>query len=659
MNSNTGIYEMEGSPQTVFNTAYELEGGIPMNMYNSEDPGKQPPVYSFTSQIDRDMTHQWFQVSETRPLYRAGMATAPRLDPSCLFRSEILDDCSKARFYAKALEFYLLDNERQTASYGCPMASCPIQNFKHPKDMLRHLKNCKFFGKGKFWCPTCLRFESFKVRSSKRCSWDKENIASKLIQKSKDVFRGFAGNRSGTQQTSNCAGLCAMCSAPLPDISMHGVHAAPPFGEAHPTQATGPTEQRHQPEPIMLNDEHYELDSAELTGELSGESSSSSSPTQFWAPPYDIISSPPVYRSHTNAVSEVSFLSTSPDGSSSDISPSSSTYVDRPHIASCQNSGGVFNRPTRRVTGSHNEADIGLTHTLTQRSTSLHAEALTSHNFGSLTFIPAIAHSEADAGLPHNNYASTSQRPASFHADALASHNIGSLAAAPAMGALNSEAFVTSSTLPLTLMRQPSYRDVPTLRVETYQGSLDLIPSTPNFNTLILGPQPPNGFTTAARIIPSQLSQGSYSNDGNHFMTPHGNSPLNPSPSGNSPLDPSPSISASTFSISNSQSSPDSSFSSEQQEQKCPHCDFKPKYGKGAYLRKHMDTHKNKEKIPCDRCGKTFTRQDNLTSHLKKIHRVFKRSALKLKRRRGSSDSLQSSYPPKRRELGADGLGEL
>ncbi|KAI1504721.1 hypothetical protein F5X99DRAFT_347943 [Biscogniauxia marginata] len=93
---------------------------------------------------------------------------------SCRFLQGVEDECYKNRFYARALDFYLLEeNFPQNQTYHCPMAKCTQDSFKSPQSMLRHLKTCDCFINGEFHCPTCNKPGSFQTVSKRRCSWDK------------------------------------------------------------------------------------------------------------------------------------------------------------------------------------------------------------------------------------------------------------------------------------------------------------------------------------------------------------------------------------------------------------------------------------------------------------------------------------------------------
>ncbi|KAJ8128937.1 hypothetical protein O1611_g4695 [Lasiodiplodia mahajangana] len=156
----------------------------------------------------------------------------PRDSPEgCLFHGHVFDECYQSRFWARVLEYFLLDNEQHGPIYQCLMVSCPEKNFNDPKNMLLHLKKCQYFPQGKFYCPKCREIESFKV-VSKKCAWDKINWAHKLLQKSLKVLQSFSVNHS---PYSNCPrgisttavngsfvnSQIAQSNLPMPPIELH------------------------------------------------------------------------------------------------------------------------------------------------------------------------------------------------------------------------------------------------------------------------------------------------------------------------------------------------------------------------------------------------------------------------------------------------------
>ncbi|KAI0466556.1 hypothetical protein F4859DRAFT_526662 [Xylaria cf. heliscus] len=144
------------------------------------------------------------QDSVSQPLPAHVMQTImPEQD--CISRYEVLDVCYQSRFWARALEYYLLDDVPHGPPYRCLMASCMQRDFKSPRGMLRHLKYCKLSGQGKFWCPTCYRDES----SKEECSWYTVSSARKLLKKTWNVLRGVCGHGTIEHRAP-----CSMCSHP-------------------------------------------------------------------------------------------------------------------------------------------------------------------------------------------------------------------------------------------------------------------------------------------------------------------------------------------------------------------------------------------------------------------------------------------------------------
>ncbi|KAI0838234.1 hypothetical protein F5Y06DRAFT_268878 [Hypoxylon sp. FL0890] len=118
----------------------------------------------------------------------------------CLLDGGVVDDCYKSRFYARALEFYLLeDNPESSKSYRCLMENCPQRNFTNPREMLRHLKGCPFFSQGMFRCPACNNAEKFWTVSEKSCSWNRENTSQKVHRKLKAIIKSVTHHHSDSK----------------------------------------------------------------------------------------------------------------------------------------------------------------------------------------------------------------------------------------------------------------------------------------------------------------------------------------------------------------------------------------------------------------------------------------------------------------------------
>ncbi|KAI0425459.1 hypothetical protein F5Y09DRAFT_100992 [Xylaria sp. FL1042] len=207
---------------------------------------------------------------------------------------------------------------------------------------------------------------------------------------------------------------------------------------------------------------------------------------------------------------------------------------------------------------------------------------------------------------------------------------------------------------PLSLVRQASQAsrrgEVPLLTVDTRQSIPSPEPPECIFNMLLDEGQTLGcstgiddlGMGELASIIAPQPNEILTINTAyviNEALAPYENVDLHPSPSVSAP------------SYSNCELSP-SSMSSGPVSLQCQHngCDFKPsgrRENLRAYMRKHMKKHQ-KNAIPCEHCDKKFTRQDNLTSHIRKVHLSVNES--QIKRRRGSFDSIRSAGQPRRKE---------
>ncbi|KAI0425460.1 hypothetical protein F5Y09DRAFT_346704 [Xylaria sp. FL1042] len=608
MDSNT--YQMGGSAAWADNP-YALMSGDPTDNYCFEMPvpETEPSKYPSGSQLNLDVLHGWPQESGFRPPYQEGMVTGPDPDPSCLFRSGVLDDCAKARFYARALEFYLLENEHPNAkSKSCPLAACTAQ-FKTPKDMLLHLKHCKKFVDGKFWCPTCSRYESFRVRTGKRCSWDKDHLGRRLLKRSKSFFQVFGNNHLATQQTSTGA-RCPMCSTRFPNNAIPGSSDVL-FSQAHPMQPT----QLFIP---GTGGQRQELFSREFI-ELPSLSSSENSPSQSLPQSGDLyirsaelpgLSSYENSRSeslpqsgdiHIYSASAISSVSSSSNGNSlsSGISPASSTCEESPSSTRRHRAASILSKASNRVAGFYADADAS-DRILNQRCISLYN-----------TVPPSYGLLDPSSSASNLN-------------------------------------LIAPSISPPTVAQHRNSRIMPGLTIDTALDSLDSAApasaptSAPNIEVLQEESQSFGNCTVMGDPAASSLCTGTIETKLNGasvlgpLITSGPNSftvQLNP------PTLASPPLSASTAS---SQSSP--TAVSPKREWRCKICNFKPKRPRTSYINKHMKRHENRIPIHCTHsdCQVTFTRRDNLKTHLRQFHLGSR------KRRYGSSESLLSAPLPKK-----------
>ncbi|KAI1292451.1 hypothetical protein F5Y03DRAFT_20725 [Xylaria venustula] len=438
------------------------------------------------------------------------------------------------------------------------MASCPERDFKDPKAMLRHLKHCKLFPEGKFWCPTCQQEDSFKAVSKKKCSWDKVNIARKLFQKSLKAFQSISGHRGG-----QCYCLCHVSRTETLDNR-------PMLPSELPIPLRGP------PTPTGYGIEFHQLERA-------------ASVTKYSELP-------------NNLISELGEMTRKSHYLKSLEAHRTQSYAEAP----------IPETPCHQISPSE----------------------LSSASINQSSYSTGIS----PASASHSN-----ESPV-----------LGNLPPCPENMAISTE--------PLLLSREASHvtrrGEVPLLTVDTRQSIPIMQPPECLYNMLLddgetldhsmgldgLGMFP---FTSIIVPQPDENLQINTPSVPNESLAPYDNMNLHPSPSVSVP------------SNSNCDSSP-SSMSSAPDSLQCHHvnCEFKPT-GKAenlrAYLRKHSKKHQ-KNAIPCEHCDKTFTRQDNLTSHIRKVHSAVTESLFK---RRRSNESFRSAGQPRRKESRREAYGTL
>ncbi|KAI0548204.1 hypothetical protein F4679DRAFT_585767 [Xylaria curta] len=346
---------MAGSPQILASITHQLEGGNQPYSYNVDNSPNALPFSTLNNQIAPFEPLNERQGLMLSPSHSGNGVIGDTPTSSCRFRCEVLDDCAKARFYARALEFYLLDNEGTDLS--CLFAGCPAQNFKNSTDMLRHLKCCSCFDKGVFRCPLCNRYESFRVQSSSQCRWGKKPRGHKL----KDMFRGFTGNQKVVHN-----GLSYQRSAPPEKHSMQGASCAIESLGVYSVQSTTPEIIPDQTGLGMLDNRLCELEEAFVPSELSGDS-----PINHQS------------RSEYNSTcggSEMSSAVVTPDGSivNPNISPGSSHCEEIPVTTCCHNSSSIpIHRLTELCGDSNSRTGIE-----NECSISLYESISTSHSLG-------------------------------------------------------------------------------------------------------------------------------------------------------------------------------------------------------------------------------------------------------------------------------------
>ncbi|KAI1424655.1 hypothetical protein F5Y12DRAFT_785199 [Xylaria sp. FL1777] len=423
------------------------------------------------------------------------------------------------------------------------MASCPERDFKDPKAMLRHLKHCKLFPQGKFWCPACQQDDSFKVVSKKKCSWDKVNIARKLFQKSLKAFQSISGSRG----RPHCYCTCHISR----NDTLYNGQVTP---SELPIPPAGFGVQFHQVKPAAPVPQFYELPNTAIS-ELSEMNRKSNYMGNLEVSRHPSCNGAPTPETPSLQISP-SEQSSSPLGRSaysSDISPASTKHTNESPVI------GHLQLPPESIA-------------VTMQPLPLTREASQVSRRGEM---PLLTVDTRQSNVPN-------MQPPEWVYNMLLDEG------------------ETLSTDMCGL------------------GTVDFAP--------IMSSQPDEILPLNAPFVPSES------------LVPHDNT------------DPHPSPSISVPSYSNYDLSP-SSMSSGSEMLQCHYvgCDFKPT-GRAenlrAYMRKHLKKHQ-KNVIPCGYCDKPFTRQDNLTNHIRKVHPTVNEPLFK---RRRSIDSLQSVGQPRRKE---------
>ncbi|KAI3331176.1 hypothetical protein F4824DRAFT_296734 [Ustulina deusta] len=430
------------------------------------------------------------------------------------------------------------------------MASCPERDFQDPRAMLRHLKHCKLFPQGKFWCPACQQDESFKVVSKRKCSWDKVNIARKIFQKSLKAIQDISSTLGG----SYCYCSCRYCSFHTSRNDTVGNSEAPP--PEYPISPAGLGVPFHQVDQAASAPQRWELPGDAKVYEIGGMAQNSSCMDNTEASRHLSCNGAPIpgIPNHEVSPSQLSSTSLGRSDYSSHISPASTRHTNEsPGI-------GHFQPPPESI---------------------------------SITMQP----------LPITREASQVSR--------------------------------RGEVPPLTVDTRPF---VPNVALELEWNLLldDGETLGPSAGMDGLGT---DHFTPIIASQPNEILPLNTPYVYNESLVPHDNTDLYPSPSMSIP------------SSSNCGLSPSSSSGPELLQCHYVGCDFKPS-GRAenlkAYLRKHEKSHE-KNHIPCEYCDKTFTRPDNLTSHIRKVHVS--------KRRRNSLESLRSAGQPRRKESRREAYG--
>ncbi|KAI1434067.1 hypothetical protein GGR50DRAFT_695471 [Xylaria sp. CBS 124048] len=475
--------------------------------------------------------------------------TAHSANSNGLFNWGLPEDSYRARCYAQALEFYLLENEfPEREPYLCPMATCPALAFESLKGMLRHLKTCQSFTKEGFMPFTNYQFGSPRVQAPKRHhSWDKH--LGQFMQRSKRVFRSFAGNRLNTQQTQGQGPYPKFPGQSLDTMAYNNSHASL-FSQISPSQRTVPALLPPNPPTATPEDQCAELDPTNCFFELPVDSdmASSRAQSQSEATTYD--------SSRSGSINSMASVSTNP--TSTNVSPTAPTPFHLPF--NDRSREVIIPRHVRPSAPSYNEAGLNL-----------------DYSFPGLDSVPKFCPFPPPSNIYDMSVSPTSVDPpaAQFGSQGMTNPQpatTGQYSPRPSSPVLD----LTSQSVLLDEsqdMDNLAEEDCPEL---SWAPVSDMVEGE-SINPLVIDTSLPQLANSAATTpaTPSPLDLG-----------------------GQSPT--------------------------ADEEIKCSLCNFKPSgrpHNLKAYLRKHVQSsHRMKRFIVCERCGKKFTRRDNLRAHHRKRH---------------------------------------
>ncbi|KAI0593228.1 hypothetical protein F4775DRAFT_522111 [Biscogniauxia sp. FL1348] len=589
-----------------------------------------PPSYHTSSNIPstRDQTNDWMSVSNQN--YgsnedKSACTSSSRYGetPSCKFLHDGPDKCYKARFWARALEFYFLEqrNPLPNNTYPCLMLNCAYKDFKSPREMLLHLKQCEHFPEGQYLCPACNSTSSFRT-SGRRCSWNRVSFGSKIRKTLKSPMALFKD-------------MMRRNSAPTPSIPSLEVDQQG-IEEFNPLEIS-------------------ELENSQLIHELNAERSRAyswiPSPKPEWTKITPVELEDLQQRASRFNVPKL-------DASECLSYPSHTLHMDFSQVLGSQISPS---QPSSTSSKSHEEclSDIPPT----SGSTTAQSTPTGILDYGIIdlaTHQRLISDQSIQQEIGHieSQYPDLWPSPSPLQPSAtLSEYNteLGSFM-------INDP----SNVLPTAFISQAEFQNakVPPLSIET--GNM-----VPDFHIPVYDresfkcdtgawdyvkrindsfQQPPLGMATQVYhnvVFPfSDMAEeevGSDARDSSEASySPH-----------SKPAD-SSSFSSSSSPVADIHGSPNTESPTRDAAQlKCEHCSFVPtgkeKYLK-AYLRKHLKTHEDLTPLPCSCCEKLFTRQDNLTHHIQVFHPDFQISPNPpCRKRKRSSASVEIVLSKRRR----------
>ncbi|KAI1654667.1 hypothetical protein F4813DRAFT_392420 [Daldinia decipiens] len=521
------------------------------------------------------------------------------INKPCLLQKGVIDKCYKSRFYSRAVEFYLLENDPTSfKNCRCLMENCPQNNFTDARYMLLHLKDCKYFSQGIYRCPTCNDAEKFQTTSNKKCSWDRPKMRQRLQNTFKatvDTVKGIVSPRSISRLAFGHCKECGQTVAHKEDPSQWPDVRDSQFSTSHifdPAAIKIPQEMHDtQQRGELMDTSLLELQAASLPLDHRGAALDRSDHGEVSdcslapSPPIELPSVSPA-KTHLTYVSPTTSIESSMSASSNDSErqypPADSQSIE--FLERALNTGAISN------TSNH----MDQAYNTWQPSSLIPLYNIPSSHLS----MPPVPHDQRgfresrgySLTIQTNHLEPTLNTP---HWGDVACHN-----------ASNAEA--------INIVNVSALENVP-----SSMSSIDML-SLSNLDEYTCV-----GKRDALRDIMF----------------------LNSLSSPDSAIPPS----------STEQSTGSDLSDSSNESQQCPYCEYKPKGKKEnakAYLNKHMSTH-GSPSYKCEYCEKVYSRRDNRGVHISKHHRSQDDS----RKRRKDSDSLEPEDHRSKRIL-YDGSGQ-
>ncbi|KAI1800869.1 hypothetical protein F4811DRAFT_574668 [Daldinia bambusicola] len=547
--------------------------------------------------------HQEEHRDERSPTLLEEPPSPRNINKPCLLQTGVIDKCYKGRFYSRAVEFYLLENDPTSfRDCRCLMENCPQRNFADARDMLRHLKDCKYFSQGIFRCPTvcyiCNDAEKFQTTSNKKCSWDRPKMRQRLqntIRATVDTVKGIVSPRSSLMMPF---GHCKECGqtveykdypSPFPGVRDRPYSISPIYDPAAIKM------------PQEMNDtiRVAELMDTPILPELQEKSPASDRGDAN----YDKVYNFPHITSNYSPSPDLPIELPS-------VSVARAAIINAPSTVSTEPPRPAFSSQPRHLYPSEDDQYMDFPGGVTNPEVILDSNHL---GLVSSTWQPSPSTQLYDIPSSHMSMPPVSQGQRGFresrgHSLTIQTNHLDSPLHAPIWE--NTGRHNTDNTRATNILNLSAVRNVPSPMpsTDTSSGS--------NLGVCV------NSFATVERLDhPQQIT----------LMD------LISSPD-------------STIPSSSTEQSPSSATSmSSNESHQCPHCNYRPKGKKEnakAYLNKHISSTHGSATYKCDFCDKVYSRRDNRGVHIRKEHHSSQDDSKK--RRKGADSSESDNHRSKR-----------